>query len=163
MKRIVLIVICLALLILDNTILPYYSIKGAFPSLLFVFAIAYSMVNGKWEAIFIGITAGILQDIFFFDSFGINMFANMLLCQLAAYIGENIFKENRIIPVISCFVISALKIVIVILIMLLFDYKIDIETALMSALMNSIIMFLVYRIVLTTSEKYILKDSWRFR
>lgn len=163
MKRVVLIAICLALLIIENTILPYYSIKGAFPSLLFVFAIAYSMINGKWEAVFIGITAGFFQDIFFFNGFGVNILVNMLLCQLAAYVGENIFKENRIIPAIACFVISAIKVLMVTIIMLLFNYKIDIEPALISALMNAIIMLLIYKIVLTTSEKYIIKDSWRFR
>ena len=46
MKRVYLIIISLILLIIDNTLLPYYSINGAFPSLLFVFYIAYSIIVG---------------------------------------------------------------------------------------------------------------------
>ena len=69
MKRIYLIIILVLLLIIDNTLLPSYSIAGAFPSLLFVFAMAYSVIRGKNEALFIGIVSGFLQDLFFFSGF----------------------------------------------------------------------------------------------
>jgi hypothetical protein len=45
MKRIVIIAIALLLLILDNTIIPSYSIMQGYPSILFVFAIAFSIIN----------------------------------------------------------------------------------------------------------------------
>ena len=93
MKRIVIILISIILLVIDNTLLPYYSIKGAFPSLLFVFAIGFSIVNGKKEAVFIGVLSGILQDVFFVKGNGVNALINLLLCVLAATIGENILKE----------------------------------------------------------------------
>ncbi|MDZ4907071.1 rod shape-determining protein MreD, partial [Clostridium perfringens] len=64
MKKWVLILISLALLILDNSLMPFFAIKGAFPSLLFTFAIAYSIINGKSEAVFIGVTTCLMQDIF---------------------------------------------------------------------------------------------------
>ena len=48
-----------------------------YPSLLFIFAIAYSIISGKKEAIFIGIVSGILQDIFFVKGFGINLLLNI--------------------------------------------------------------------------------------
>lgn len=163
MKKIILIAISLGLLILDNTILPYYSINGAFPSLLFVFAIAFSIINGKWDAIFIGIVSGFLQDIFFFQGFGVNMFVNMLLCLLAAEIGGNILKQNRIIPVISCFVISALKVLAVFLLFKIFGQNIKIGVSLLSAFFNMVVMLIVYKIILNTCEKYKSKKSWRFR
>jgi len=49
MKKWILFLISLVLLILDNSFMPFLAIKGAFPSLLFVFAIAYSIINGKKE------------------------------------------------------------------------------------------------------------------
>ena len=64
MKRIIIIAISLFLLILENTILPSYSIMQGYPSILFVFAIAFSIVNGKEDAMFIGIVSGLLQDLF---------------------------------------------------------------------------------------------------
>lgn len=163
MKKFILIAISLGLLILDNTILPYYSINGAFPSLLFVFAIAFSIINGKWDAIFIGVVSGFFQDVFFFQGFGVNMLVNMLLCLLAAQIGEGILKRNRIIPVIACFVISMLKVLAVILLFKLFGQNIKVGVALLSAFLNMITMLISYKIILTTCEKYKSKKSWRFR
>ena len=111
MKRVVLIIICICLFIIDNTILPYYAYGYIFPNLLFIFAIGFSIVNGKNEAVAIGVFTGFLQDLFFIYGFGINMLLNMILCYIAAKIGESIYKENRIIPVIVCLIISLLKVI----------------------------------------------------
>ena len=64
-KRIILILMSTILLILDNTFSPFISIRGAWPSFLFIFAIAYSIINGRKEGIIIGVISGLLQDIFF--------------------------------------------------------------------------------------------------
>lgn len=163
MKRIIIIAISLFLLILENTILPSYSIMQGYPSILFVFAIAFSIINGKEDAMFIGIVSGLLQDLFFINGFGINLLVNFLLCLLAAKIGEGIFKSNRTIPVISCLIISMLKIVMIAILFIPFGKKINLNMAVMSALLNTIVMVIGYKFVLTTSKKYWKKDEWRFR
>lgn len=163
MKRIVVIAISLFLLILENTILPSYSIVQGYPSIVFVFAIAFSIINGKEDAMFIGIVSGILQDLFFINGFGINLLVNFLLCLLAAKVGEGIFKKNRLIPVISCLVISVIKIIMVAVLFVLFNKTIDVNMALISAVLNTVVMILGYKFVLTTSKKYWKKDEWRFR
>ena len=99
MKRLILILICLLLFILDNALIPFFSIKGVYPSLLFTFAILYSLMSGYWEAVFIGVLSGFLQDIYFVNVFGVNMLVNMLVCLIAAYIGESVFKHKKTIPV----------------------------------------------------------------
>ena len=163
MKRIIIIAISLFLLILENTILPSYSIMQGYPSILFVFAIAFSIINGKEDAMFIGIVSGLLQDLFFINGFGINLLVNFLLCLLAAKIGEGIFKNNRVIPVISCLILSMLKIVMIAILFIPFGKKINLNMAVMSALLNTIVMVIGYKFVLTTSKKYWKKDEWRFR
>ena len=163
MKRIIVIAISLFLLILENTILPSYSIMQGYPSILFVFAIAFSIINGKEDAMFIGIVSGLLQDLFFINGFGINLLVNFLLCLLAAKIGEGIFKNNRIIPVITCLIISILKIIMIAILFILFDEKINLNMSVISALLNTIVMVIGYKFVLTTSKKYWKKDEWRFR
>lgn len=162
MKRIYLVIILIVLLIIDNTLLPYYAIGGAFPSLLFVFAIAYSIILGKEEAIFIGIVSGLLQDIFFFSGFGVNLFLNMLLCLLCAKIGESIFKENRLVPVLTTLLISSLKVFGVAILFKLFSQKVDIQTALISGVLNSICMLILYGFILKTIDKYLDRNTWRF-
>lgn len=163
MKKLIIIAVALGLLILDNTLLPYYAIKGAFPSLLFVFAISFSLINGREEAVFIGVVSGFLQDIFFFHGFGVNMLLNMLLCVLAAKVGEGIFKQNRIIPVITCFILSIFKVIGVLLLFKLFSQSIEIDTALISAALNTVVMILVYKLILRISEKYFTNETWRFK
>lgn len=162
MKRIYLIIILIILLIIDNTLLPYYAIAGAFPSLLFIFAIAYSIILGKEEAIFIGVVSGLLQDIFFFSGFGINLFLNMILCLLCAKIGENIFKENRVASVLITLFISSLKVLGVAILFQLFSKKIDIQTAFISGVLNSICMLILYGFILKTIDKYLDRNTWRF-
>ena len=163
MKRIVIVAIALFLLILENTILPSYSIMQGYPSILFVFAIAFSIINRKKDAMFIGIVSGVLQDLFFINGFGINLLVNFLLCLLAAKIGEGILKNNRLIPVISCFIISILKIIMIAILFIAFDKKVDFNMAIVSAVLNTIVMLIGYKFVLTTSKKFWKKDEWRFR
>lgn len=163
MKRLLLIAMAVLFLIIENSLLPSYSIMGGYPSILFVFAIAFSIINGKEDAIFIGIVTGFLQDIFFINGFGINLFTNFILCLLAAVIGESILKKNKLIPVISCFVLSVIKIFIVSILFIPFKRVINIDNGLMAAVLNSILMFISYKTILTTSKKYWKKDEWRFR
>lgn len=47
MERLIIVLISILLLILDNSLVPFFAIKGAYPSLLFTFVIAYSLVNKK--------------------------------------------------------------------------------------------------------------------
>ena len=58
MKKFIVVLISILLLILDISFLPFLAIKGIYPSTLFVFAIAYSIINGKEEGVFIGVVSG---------------------------------------------------------------------------------------------------------
>ena len=88
---------------------------------------------------------------------------NFLLCILAASIGESILKNNKFIPVITCLVLSVIKIMMVAVLFIPFNKKVNIDMALISALMNTILMFLGYKFILNKSKKYWKKDEWRFR
>ena len=162
MKRIYLIIILILLLIIDNTILPSYFIGGVYPSFLFVFAMAYSIIRGKKEAVFIGIASGLLQDLFFFSGFGINLFLNTLLCLLCSKIGEGIFKENRIVPILTALLVSILKVLGVAIIFKLFSQNINMKIALLSALLNAVCMLIFYKIILNMLDKYLDRNAWRF-
>ena len=163
MKRIVIILISIILLVIDNTLLPYYSIKGAFPSLLFVFAIGFSIVNGKKEAVFIGVISGLLQDIYFYEGFGVNALINMLICLLAAFIGENIYREKKLIPTISMILLYMLKVLSVFLVLKIAGKTINFEVGIYASLYSAIIMFLGYDFVLRLYDNNYKKKSWRLK
>lgn len=163
MKKWVLILISLVLLILDNSLIPFLAIKGAYPSLLFVFAIAYSIINGRSEAVVIGVISGLMQDIFFYNGFGINALINMIICLIAAIIGENIYREKKLIPVISVILLYLLKILAVFTIFKLMGRSINIQVGMFTALYSSVVMFLGYDFVLRIYNIEYKKRSWRFK
>ena len=163
MKKWILIIISLVFLILDNSLMPFLAIKGAFPSLLFTFAIAYSIINGKNEAVFIGVISGLLQDIYFSSGFGINALVNMLICLLAAIIGENIYREKKLIPIISMALLYLLKIFSIFIILKFVGKTINIEIGIYTSIYSSVIMFLGYNFVLRLYDNNYRKRSWRFR
>lgn len=163
MKRIILILISIFLLILDNSFSPFISIMGAAPSFLFVFAIGYSILNGKEEAVFIGVISGILQDIYMYNGFGINSLINMLLCYTAAVIGMGIWKEKKIIPVLTVFGTSIIKYMGVFFIFYLLNIKIDTFRGVFIALYNSVFMLLLYKFAFKLVNKDHNEKSWRIK
>ncbi len=163
MKKWILVLISLVLLILDNSFMPFLAIKGAFPSLLFIFSIAYSIINGKKEAVFMGVISGLLQDIYFYEGLGVNALINMLICLLAAFIGENIYREKKLIPTISMAFLYMLKVISLFLVLKMAGKTINIEVGIYASIYSAIIMFLGYDFVLRLYNNNYKKRSWRFR
>lgn len=163
MERLILILVCIGLTILDNSIVPFFSIKGAYPSLLFTFAIAYSLVNTKEKSIFMGVTSGILQDIFFFNGFGVNCLTNVILCFLASVVGENMIKEKKTVPVVFMFFVTILKYICVFIIFYFLSIKIDLAKSIIMGLYNSVVMFFAYKYVINYYDDEYTKQRWRFR
>lgn len=163
MEKLIIILISIGLVILDNSLIPFFSIKGAYPSLIFTFAIAYSLVNKKERAVFMGVVSGILQDIFFFNGFGVNSLLNLFLCLLASFIGAGIIKTKRLIPVISAFFITIIKYAGVMLIFNFFNIEIQFSKSIIMGVYNGVIMFFVYKLVMNVYDDEYSKQRWRFR
>lgn len=163
MERLILILVSVGLAILDNSIIPFFSIHEAYPSLLFVFAIAYSLVNKREKSVFIGVVTGILQDIYFFNGFGVNCFLNLLLCFLASVIGEITIKNKKLVPVVSMFIITILKHIGVFVIFSILNIKVGLSKSLYMAVYNSIIMFFGYKYIINIYDDEYTKQRWRFR
>ena len=163
MEKLIIILVSIGLVILDNSLIPFFSIKGAYPSLLFTFAIAYSIINGKEKAIFIGVVSGILQDVFFFHGFGVNSLLNLLLCLLASFVGEGIVKNKRLIPVVSIFCITIIKYMGIFLMFYLLDINIQFSKSIIMGIYNGVVMFFVYKVVMNVYDDEYSKQRWRFK
>lgn len=163
MERLIIILVSIGLVILDNSLVPFFSIKGAYPSLLFTFAIGYSITNGKEKAIFVGVVSGILQDVFFFNGFGINSLLNLLLCLLASFIGDGIVKNRRLIPVVSIFCITILKYTGIYFIFYLLHIDMQFSKSIIMATYNGVAMLFVYKLVMNVYDDEYSKQRWRFK
>lgn len=163
MRKIILVLISIALLILDNTLMPFFSINGGYPSLLFIFAVGYSLINGREEAVFIGALSGLLQDIFFFSGFGVNALINMLICYLVSIVGEDVLKEKRIVSILVMLITSFLKYIILFVMFYLLDIKVDFFRSFTVAIYNAVIMAFTYGTIYKLSDVESKKQTWRFK
>jgi len=165
MEKLILVLISIVFLILDNSFAPFFAINGAYPSLLLTFAIAYSILKKKEDAVFIGVISGMLQDIFFYNGFGINSLLNLFLCILASIIGESIVKNKRLIPTLSMFVITIVKFFGLVIVLYFMDISIDINIIklIIMSVYNSIIMFFFYKIISKEMDKNNSNQQWRFK
>mgnify|MGYP006791379497 FL=1 len=162
MRKTILVLICIGLMILDNTLVPYFDINTYYPSILFVFALCHSFVNDRWDALYMGIFTGLLQDIYFFQGFGVNTLVNMLLCVAAAIVGESIFREKKLVPVLATFVLAMAKYVLVNIILFALGLSISMKGILYIALMSMLVAFFIYKPVYKMSEKEYMKRDWKF-
>ncbi|MBE6049499.1 MAG: rod shape-determining protein MreD [Clostridium sp.] len=161
-KRVILILVSCFLLVLDNCLSPFISIRGCYPSFLYVFAIAYSIINGKKEGVIIGVVSGLLQDMFFYSGFGINALINMIICYIAGGIGEGIWREKKLVPVIAMFLASILKFVSIFIIFYTMNIYINLSKSLITGLYNSMLMILTYKTILKTFNRDDMRKAWRF-
>lgn len=162
-KYLVLFFITILLFIFDMAIAPFIAIKGYYPSLLILFVISYSIIYGSLPGLWLGVFAGLLQDVFFTNAFGINSLSNMLIGCIAGIIGNSILKERSIVPVISSFALSVLKMALVSILLLILNVKFNYKGIFYSSLYNLPFSFFIYRYTYRLSNKDFMKKVWKFK
>lgn len=162
MKKFVLALICISFFIIDSSIMPFLSIKGSMGSFLFTFIICYSIINGSWEALGIGVIVGVFQDIYMVKGLGINALTNMILCLIAAKIGEGIFKEKRFIPTIVIILGSVARGVIIFALLYIARQQSDLAGLLWTSVYNGVISIFMYKRVFKLMQKPFMKKEWNF-
>lgn len=163
MKKVVTVILILILLtILDNSLMPFISIKNIYPSLVFIFVIFYSILNGSVSAIYVGVFSGILQDVYLMNGIGVNIFVNMLICLFAAEIGKTIFKDKSVVPIITCFGLSILKGILMFIILYLVGQRFYLNTIIYTSIYNMIISILIYKNVYKLCQRDFMIKKWRF-
>jgi rod shape-determining protein MreD len=149
-------------LILDSTLVPFFAIRGYYPSLLLLFAIFYSIINGSWDGLWIGIFSGILQDIYFFNGFGVNAFSNMLICTAAGFIGIGIFKEKSLIPIVSSFALTLGKGIIVYAVLYVAKVYTPFENIIFNSLYSMVVSVFMYKTIYRLCSKEYMQKKWSF-
>lgn len=163
MKKILtLIILIFVFTVLDNAVMPFFAVYGYYPSLLFIFALSYGIINDRWSALGIGIITGALQDVFFLNTFGINTLVNMLLCILAGEIGRNLFKEKRLMPVLSIFGLTLLKGVLIFIILRILHIHMNLYSTLFVAVYSLGIAIFMYKAIFNLCKKDYMIRNWKF-
>ncbi|MDP4143862.1 MAG: rod shape-determining protein MreD [Bacillota bacterium] len=161
-KKLMLAFLLILFLVLDNSFIPFFAVRGYYPSLLFVFAICYSIINEDWSGLWIGMFSGMLQDLYFFKGFGVNTFLNILLCVTAAQVGKSLFKEKSLIPIITVFILTVVKGVGIFTVLYMLGVYSHIEVALFNGVYNLVIAVIMYRRVYNLCQKPYMMKTWKF-
>lgn len=163
MKKVILAAICLGLFIIDNTMMPFLSVWGVMPSLLFCFVLSFSIINGEADAIFVGAVSGILQDIYFPNVFGVNALCNLIICYLAAVIGHSIFTNRKTVPILISGAAAIVKYLFVFIIMHVIGITVLLDRKMIiMAVLNMIVTFFIYYSVYDLCKKEFMKKQWNF-
>ncbi|AJA48429.1 Rod shape-determining protein MreD [Clostridium pasteurianum DSM 525 = ATCC 6013] len=161
-KFLTLIIIIFILMVMDNSVMPFAAVYGYYPSLLFIFALSYSIINDRFSALGMGIITGVLQDVFFPNVFGINILLNMLLCVLAGEIGRNLFREKRLMPVVSVSGLILFKGILIFIILDVMHIQISLYSSLIIAVYSLIITIFAYKFVFNLCKKDYMIRKWKF-
>lgn len=161
-KILVLCLLSILFFVLDNVLMPFLAIKNIYPSLLLVFILCYSIVNGIWEGLWLGVFCGLLQDVYFTSAFGLNALVNMIVCAMAGVVGNNIFKEKRLIPVASGFMLSFIKGILVLSILYLSGVHTDVKNIFFISIYNTIVGLIIYKKVYRLCQKEYMQIRWKF-
>lgn len=161
-KILILFLLSILFFVVDNAFIPFFSIKTVYPSLIFVFAICYSIASGSYKGLWMGIFTGILQDIFFLDIFWVNTLVNMIICVVAGFIGNSIFREKKFIPVISCFFLSILKGILIFIILWLSGVGMNVVNVFFISLYNMVVCVFMYRPVYNLCKENYMESEWKF-
>jgi rod shape-determining protein MreD len=161
-KVIVLVLLSIIFFILDNVFMPFIAIRGVYPSILLVFCILYSIQNGKWEGMWLGIFCGLLQDVYFTNILGLNAITNMAICLIAGELGAKIFKEKKLLPVFCSFLLVFLKGTAIFLLLYYLGTFVDFSRVLFVSIYDTIISIIIYGWVYKLCQKEFMQIRWKF-
>ena len=167
MKRFVIPLILLILIGFQNSLFEYIKIFGVKPDIVLTFIICFALIKGNPTGTIIGITGGIMEDIFFGGAFGVNSIACMITSFLVGSIEGKIYKDNIFIPAIFTFTGTIIKELIVFLFLYLTRTNLDVITALTNkvipeAIYNTLLAALFFRYVAKLNNKIYAEQNWRF-
>lgn len=100
MTVLIMILIILLNFFLQSAILPYINILGVVPNTALLIVISIALFKGRYYGGFIGLTIGLLQDIVFSPTIGVNAFIYFFIGYLIGSVGNKLTKENIFIPIL---------------------------------------------------------------
>ncbi|AOT72753.1 rod shape-determining protein MreD [Geosporobacter ferrireducens] len=126
--------------LLQSTLLQHFRVFGILPNTALILVVHFSILWGKNRGALIGFFAGLLQDIFLGNVFGVNALIYMLLGYNIGMLEKAIFKDNPLTPVL--FTVLSTAIYHLFLFSLMYIYQI--RTDFLPLLRNVILIEAVY-------------------
>ncbi len=100
MKNRYMILFALLNFMLQTVLAPYLRIYGITPNTALILVVVIAMLGGLAKGLTFGLTAGILQDLFFSKALGVHTLIYGLLALGVGIFENKLFKDNRLTPTV---------------------------------------------------------------
>ncbi len=149
MRLIIISLIVLANLILQSTLFQQIRIYGVIPNTALILVISFAIYGGKNEGAVIGFFAGILQDIVFGHTIGLNALIFTVIGYLIGLMDQKIFKDNLLVPFILTALTTVFYEMVNLLLIFLLGYRIELLNIIKKMLIteviyNSVVSLIIY-------------------
>lgn len=158
MKRIVITGIILFInLILQSTLFHLFKIRGIMPNTAIIIIVSYSLLRGSVAGAVVGFFAGLLQDMFFGNTIGFYSLLGMLSGYFAGKVHQDFYRENYIMPLVLCALVTVFYETVVYISGFLFSGKLNYffyfsRLILPEAVYTSVVSIAIYRILFSINE-----------
>ncbi|HMM22800.1 MAG TPA: rod shape-determining protein MreD [Selenomonadales bacterium] len=138
MRMLVWVLLLIAALVLQATLVPLIAVKGIRPDLLLLAVVSCGLLLGKEQGVGVGFFAGLLQDLASGNIFGLNILSKMACGYMAGLLERKVFKENILLPILTILLATLFNGALTVFLMLAFGYKLDLPSAAMNVAMTAL-------------------------
>lgn len=103
MRIVVSLMLILAALLLQTTLIPYIAISGVQPDLVLMVVIAYAFMGGSLRGSVVGFVSGLLQDLLMGFNLGFSAGAKTIIGYLAGLMQRSVLLDSVFLPAFSVF------------------------------------------------------------
>ncbi|MGI1691532.1 rod shape-determining protein MreD [Thermoanaerobacter uzonensis] len=154
------------LIILQSTLFRFIDIFGVKPDAVFIVVLSFSLLNGSWEAIYLSLFGGLIQDILFNNALGVTTFPLLIVSYITGLLSKSVFKESSFVAFVFVFLGTLLYNLVTMFSMVLMKYEFNflsdfMNIAMIQAVYNSIITVFAYR-YLVSFNRYVNENKVNF-
>ena len=103
MQLLGLIVLGLAALVLEATLLPVFKLAGIKPDLQIIFLSIYALLRGKSQGAGLGFIYGLLEDVYLGKYIGLNAVSKMIVGYFTGFSKNRLNEKNWLVPGLLAF------------------------------------------------------------
>ena len=144
-------------LILQSTLFQQIEIYGVAPNTALILVISFAIYSGRNKGAGIGFFVGILQDIIFGRTIGLNALVFMIIGYLIGLMDQKIFKDNLLIP----FIFTALTTIIYEMINLLLIFLLGYRIELLNIIKKMLIIEVIYNSIISLIIHYYISKLFK--
>jgi rod shape-determining protein MreD len=103
-RHVVVIILFLAALVFNETLMPAIALGGVSPNLIIYFVIFTALVKRPYQAAFWGAVVGLVEDLMIGRYIGLSILSYAFAAYVIAYLRARFYQENLLMPLLAVFI-----------------------------------------------------------